>query len=165
MPDAWVALYTPTCLITGQIDPLGRRLSDHLNDRVTGFVSVSNVTYYDLLSKDAVSSQAVSLTLRKEAIQLVVPEDKPDPLRPRVRTDALPIVIGYGEFHVRGRFHRQPGDSSLLVELFASPATRAFFPVSEAEIHYLPNPRFDVNVPLALVNTRQMQFWALQGDD
>jgi hypothetical protein len=24
----WVALYTPTCLVTGQIDPAGRRLSD-----------------------------------------------------------------------------------------------------------------------------------------
>jgi len=33
------------------------------------------------------------------------------------------------------------------------------------EIHYLPNARFDVAVPLVLVNTRQLEFWALQGDD
>lgn len=165
MPSAWVALYTPTCLVTGQIDPVGRRLSDHLNDRVTGFVGVHNVTYYDLMSTDASTSQAVSLTLRKEAIQLVVPEDAPDPLRPRVQTDALSMLFGFAEFHVRGRFHRQPSDSTLLVELFANSATRTFFPVSDAEIRYLPNSRFDASVPLVLVNTRQMQFWALEGED
>jgi hypothetical protein len=44
MPDPWVALYTPSHLVTGQINPAGRRLSDHLNDRLTSFVSVDNVT-------------------------------------------------------------------------------------------------------------------------
>jgi len=165
MANPWVARYTPTCLVTGQIDPAGRRLSDHLNDPVTGFVPVHNVTYYDLLSDDASASQAVALTLRKEAVHLVVPEDSPDPLRPRVRTDTLPIMLGFSVYQVRGRFHRQSGDSTQLVELFANSGTRNFFAVSEAEIHYLPNARFDVTVPLVLVNTRQLEFWALQGED
>jgi hypothetical protein len=161
----WVALYTPTCLVTGQIDPLGRRLSDHLNDRVTGFVPVHNVTYYDLLSDDATRSKSVVLTLRKEAVHLVVPEDAPDPLRPRLKTDAVPLVLGFSVYQVRGRFHRQPGDSTQLVELFGNAATRTFFAVSDAEIHYLPNARFDVSVPLLLVNTKQLEFWSLEGDD
>jgi hypothetical protein len=165
MPEAWVALYTPTCLVTGQIDPGSRRLSDHLNDRTASFVSVDNVTYYDLLSDDANGSKSVSLTLRKEAVQLVVPEDRPDPLRPRVRTNALPMVLGFEGFHVRGHLHRQPGDSTRLVELFSNAATRAFFPVADAEIRYLFNSRFDADVPLALVNTKQLQFWALEGED
>lgn len=165
MPSAWVALYTPSHLVTGRIDPASRRLSDYLNDRVTSFVSVDNATYYDLLSQDAPPSTAVSLTLRKEAVQLVVPEDAPDPLRPRVRTDALSIVLGFAQFQVRGRFHRQPGDSSLLVELFSNSATRTFFPVSDAKVRYLLNSQFDAQVPLALVNTRELQFWALAGDD
>jgi hypothetical protein len=165
MPNAWVALYTPSYLVTGRIDPAGRRLSDHLNDRVTNFVSVDDVTYYDLLSQDAPPSKAVSMTLRKEAVQLVVPEDIPDPLRPRVRTDALDIVFGFAQFQVRGHFHRQPGDSSLLVELFSNSATRTFFPVSDAEVRYLLNSQFDAQVPLVLVNTRELQFWALEGPD
>ncbi len=166
MPSGWVALYTPSCLVTGQLDPGSRRLSDHLNDRVTSFVSVENVAYHDLLSQDAPPSNAVSMTLRKEAIHLVVPEDAPaDPLRPRVRTDALPIVLGFAQFQVRGRFHRQPGDPKLLVELFADSATRMFFPVSDAEIRYLLNSQFDAQVPLALVNTREIQYWSLEGAD
>lgn len=165
MPNAWVALYTPSFLVTGQLDPGGRRLSDHLNDRVTSFVSVDDVTYYDLLSQDAPPSNAVSLTVRKEAVHLVVPDDSPDPLRPRVRTDALPIVLGFAQFQVRGRFHRQPGDPTLLVELFANSATRMFFPVSNAEIRYLLNSQFDAQVPLALVNTREIQYWSLEGPD
>ena len=165
MANPWVALYTPTRLVTGQIDPAGRRLSDHLNDRVTSFVPLNNVTYYDMLSAEATRSETISLTLRKDSAHLVVPEDAPDPLRPRVQTDALPVVLGLSVYQVRGRLHRQPGDSTHLVELFASTATRTFLAVSDAEIHYLPNVRFDVNVPLALVNTKQLEFWALRGDD
>ena len=165
MSNAWVALYTPSHLVTGQINPAGRRLSDHLNDRLTGFVSVDNVTYYDILSQDAPPFEAVSLTLRKDAIQLVVPKDTQDPLRPRIRTDAVSIVLGFAQFQVRGQFHRQPSDPTLLVEMFASSATRTFCAVTEAEIRYLLNGQFDAQVPFVLVNTRDVQFWALEGPD
>jgi len=165
MPEAWVALYTPTCLVTGKLDPGGRRLSDHLNDRSTSFVSVDDVTYYDLLSDASKPSTTVSLTLRKDAVQLVVPEDAPDPLRPRVRTNALPMVLGFSGFHVRGHLHRQQSDPTRLVELFSNPATRSFFPVSDVEVRYLLNGRFDAKVSLALVNTKKLEFWTLEGED
>ena len=41
----------------------------------------------------------------------------------------------------------------------------AHFPVADAEIRYLFNSRFDAEVPLALVNTKQLQFWTLEGED
>ena len=165
MPEAWVALYTPTCLVTAKLDPGGRRLSDHLNDRSTSYVVVDDVTYYDLLSDGSEPTTAVSMTLRKDLVQLVVPEDAPDPLRPRIRTNALPMVLGLSGFNVRGHLHRQPSDPTRLVELFANPATRPFVAVSDAEIRYLFNGRFDATVSLALVNTKNIQFWALEGDD
>src|SRR4029450_706782 len=121
MAEAWVALYTPSCLITGKLDPAGRRLSDHLNDRSTSFVSVDEVTYYDLLSDGSEPSKAVSLMVRKDVVQLVVPEDSPDPLRPRVRTNALPMVLGFPGFHIRGHLHRQQSDPTRLIELFSNP--------------------------------------------
>ena len=165
MAEAWVALYTPSCLVQGRLDPGIRRLSDLLNDRSTSLVSVDDVSYYDLLSDAAEPSRAVSLTVRKESLQLVVPEDSPDPLRPRVRTNALPMLLGFSGFHVRGHLHRQQNDPSRLGELFANPLTRPFFAVSDAEIRSLFNGRFDAQVPLALVNTRQLEFWTLEGED
>ena len=165
MAEAWVALYTPTCLVTGKLDPGGRRLSDHLNDRSTGYVSVDEVTYYDLLSEDSAPNKSVSMTLRKDVIQLVVPQDEQDPLRPRLKTNELPLVLGLSGYHVRGHLHRQQNDPSRLIELFANPATRAYFPVSDAAVRCLYNGRFDASFSLALVNTRLVEFWTLEGDD
>ena len=165
MPSAQVALYTPTALVSGQIDPGGRRLSDYLNDRMTNFVSIDSATYYDVLAGGDESFQAVSLTLRKESVVLAVPEDRPDPLRPRVTTNALRIALGFDGFHVRGSLHRQPSDSTRLVELFSNPATRSFFAVSDARIRHLFNSAYDTDVSLVLVNTKLLQFWALEGDD
>ena len=88
-----------------------------------------------------------------------------DPLRPRVTTNALRIALGFDGFHVRGSLHRQPSDSTRLVELFSNPATRSFFAVSDARIRHLFNSAYDTDVSLVLVNTKLLQFWALEGDD
>ena len=165
MTETWVALYTQSCLVTGQLDTNGRRLSDCLNDRMTGFVVIDKVTYYDMLGDGAEKQAAVSLTVRKDSILIAVPEDSPDPLRPRVRTNVAPLVLGFDAYHVRGHLHRQPGDAGHLIELFSNPATRPFFPVSDSSVRCLFNSRYDADVPLALVNTKRLDFWSLEGDD
>jgi len=161
MPGSRLTLYTDSYLVRGVVNTGGRRLSDYLNDPRTAHVDVEQATWQDLLSEDSAHIPAALVTIRKDSVQLVIPEDVRDPHAPRVQTYRVAIDLAMPLLAVRGTIHRRPGDPTTLAQLF-SPDIRYFTPVTEAWIRYLPNGSFDTLANTVLINTLNLSFWALQ---
>jgi len=153
-----VHVYTGAHLIVGQLNPGRRRLSDHLNDPNTNFVELDQASWYDLLSDDGPPVAAGHVTIRKEIIQVVVPQEPADPHAPaRVQTQQVTLTLAYPLLTVSGAVFRRPGDPNTLMQLFAQQG-RQFVPVGSAVVRFLPNNRFDTTLPLVLVNARQINY-------
>jgi len=161
MPGSRLSLYTDSYLIRGIVTTGGRRLSDYLNDHRTDFIDVEQATWQDLLAEDGAPIPSALVTVRKDSVHLVIPEDVRDPSAPRVQTYRVAIDLAMPLLAVRGTVHRRPADPTSLVQLF-SRETRHFTPVTEAWIRYLPNGSFDTLANTVLVNTLNLSFWALQ---
>jgi hypothetical protein len=154
-----VHVYTGAHLLVGQLNPERRRLSDHLNDPNTNFVELDQAVWYDLLSDDGPPVAAGHVTIRKEIIQVVVPQEPADPHAPsRVQTQQITLTLAYPLLTVSGAVFRRPGDPNTLMQLFAQQG-RQFVPVGSAVVRFLPNNRFDTTLPLVLVNARQINYW------
>src|SRR5206468_12553818 len=100
------------------------------------------------------------VTARKDNIQLIVPRDTLSPLRPRVSTQQFAVKLALDMFSIQGQLHRRASDSSNLAAYLGQP-DRTFIPLTEAGVRYLPNPRFDGQEPVLLINIQQVRFWAL----
>src|SRR5207302_8190524 len=128
-----------------------RRLSDHLNDPQRAFLEVVQAQWYNLMAEAGPPGTGPLVTLRKERVQIAIPQDAPNPTMPRAPTQQLHLELGFPLFLVRGGVHRRSGDPSSPMHLFAQ-GGRQFLPVSHAALHYLPNNRFDTQEGIVLVN-------------
>ena len=97
-------------------------------------------------------------TLRKDSLQIVVPDSAPPRTTARVPTQLVAIDLALPLFLVSGSMHRRTGDPANLLQWFMETG-RQFVPVSAATIRFLPNSRFDAREALLLVNVRQLQGW------
>src|SRR5262249_32143818 len=78
----------------------------------------------------------------------------------RVPTQQHPATLALGLFEVRGRIHRRSGEPSHPIRLLAG-YSRQFLPVCAATVRYLPNPEFDAETSVILVNTAQLSLGAV----
>ena len=153
-----VRLYSEAHLFVGQIDPGRRRLSDHLNDTARAYLEVTDALWCDLLSESVTLVSAGEATLRKDNLQIVVPDSAVPRSTARVPTQLVAIDLALPLFLVSGSMHRRTGDPANLRQWFMETG-RQFVPVSAATISFLPNPRFDAHEVLVLVNVRQLHGW------
>jgi hypothetical protein len=160
MAETGLVLYTGAHLIIGQVDPGRRRLSDHLNDPQRAYLEVVQAQRYNLMAETGPPGMAPLLTLRKERVQIAIPQDVGVPGTARAPTQQLPLELGFALFLVRGGVHRRSSDPTSPLHLFAN-GGRQFLPVSQAALHYLPNNRFDTQETVALVNVHYLDFWAV----
>ena len=151
-------LYTAVQMVVGGAESRGRRLSDVLNDPGVSVLTLRDAMLYDLLEQKGPSAQMDRAALRKTAVQLAVPSDPLDILRPRVPTQLIPIEIATSFFRLQGSLHRTASDPSN-VDHFISGHNRRFIALSNATIRCLPNPQFDVTAATVLVNTEQVLCW------
>jgi hypothetical protein len=155
-----VTLFTQTQQLIGQFDAHARRLSDWLNDPQTDFITLDSGQWYDLLAPDPIPVGTGQLTVRKERIQVAIPDDRPDPLRPRVPTDPLGIVLALELYHVEGTLNRRSSDPRLL-HVYMGPDSRTFVPLTDATVRFLPNPRANVTAPVVVVRSTAVDGWWL----
>ncbi|HLH24920.1 MAG TPA: hypothetical protein VK066_20555 [Chloroflexota bacterium] len=154
-----VRLYTDSHLVIGQVDPGRRRLSDHLNDPQRAYLDVAHGYWYDLLAEAGPPLATGAMGVRKDSLQVVVPEETAAPRSAaRVPTQRVPITVALPLFIISGQFHRRGSDPAHLLQWFAE-SGRAFLPIANATIRFLPNGRFDAQVAVALVGIRQVQIW------
>jgi hypothetical protein len=158
--ETGLVLYTGAHLVMGQVDPGRRRLSDHLNDPQRAYLEVAQAQWYNLMAETGPPGMAPLLTLRKERVQIAIPQDVPAPGTARAPTQQLPLELGFPLFLVRGGVHRRNSDPSSPLHLFAD-GGRQFLPVSDATLRYLPNDRFDTQESVVLINVRYLEFWAV----
>jgi hypothetical protein len=162
MAEQTLALYTATCLIRGQVHDAGaKRLSDYLNDHRFSYLDLTHAVRYELLTEDTVPVDRTSVLIHKEAIQLVIPEDRLNPHSPAwVPTRRVDVELGIGQFSVRGLLHRRLDEPASLVPLLHGDYRR-FVAVSGALLRFLPNSALDRTAPVVLVNTRCVDFCEL----
>jgi hypothetical protein len=97
--ETGLVLYTGAHLVMGQVDPGRRRLSDHLNDPQRAYLEVAQAQWYNLMAETGPPGMAPLLTLRKERVQIAIPQDVPAPGTARADTATaagagLPAVPG-----------------------------------------------------------------------
>jgi hypothetical protein len=110
--ETGLVLYTGAHLVMGQVDPGRRRLSDHLNDPQRAYLEVAQAQWYNLMAETGPPGMAPLLTLRKERVQIAIPQDVPAPGTARAPTQQLPLELGFPLFLVRGGVHRRNSDPS-----------------------------------------------------
>jgi hypothetical protein len=160
MADTGLVLYTGAHLILGQVDPGRPRLSYHLNDPQRAYLEVTQAQWYNLMAETGPPGIGPLLTVRKERVQIAIPQDTALPGVPRAPTQQLPLELGFPLFLVRGGVHRRTSDPTSPLHLFAD-GGRQFLPVSQATLRYLPNDRFDTQEAVVLVNVRYLDFWSV----
>jgi hypothetical protein len=140
------------------VSTAGRRLSDWLNDHNVERIDLEEACYEELLAPEGEPLQCSHLTVIKAWVQVALPMDQPN-IGARVETQRVPITLGCSLFSINGSLHRRSTDPRQLGSLLGGYA-RQFVPVSQAQIRYLPNGRFDEPASAVLVNTREIRFWA-----
>jgi hypothetical protein len=156
-----LALFTEGHVVIGQVNPGTRRISDFLNMTDREYIEISDAHWHDLFSERAQLIPAGLITMAKSAVQLVIPRDTMPFGAPRVPTQQIRLDMVLPLFSVKGTLHRRVDEPSNLMQLLTG-YSRQFLAVSDAHIHYLPNSKFDTQVPLVLMNTRQIRFWAAE---
>jgi hypothetical protein len=153
-----VTLYTATQQFRGRFDSHGRRVGDCLADASTEVLALHEALRWNLLAEEYTPESVSNVTVRRDTILLAVPTDDVDPLRPRVPTQQVSISLAIGLFVVEGALHRRDSDPSHL-SVYLGPQSRAFVPVTGAQVRYLPNPRGDTEASVVLVHTRAIEAW------
>ncbi len=154
-----IALYTESHVIAGAVDP-GCRISDYLNDPAVDYIELEDVTWYALGPGEQEPRTAGCATVRKDAVQLVVPKDAADPKAPRQATQRFAMELLLPQYSVNGIAHRRPFDPYSLTEFFGEHG-RHFIPLTTATVCYLPTGESDGDIGTVLVNCRHLTFWAL----
>jgi|SRR4051812_10776770 len=158
MDGAQLILYTEGHRITGVISTGRQRLSDLLNNPNTGLLELQDATYQELLT--AREPESVNrITVRKDEVMMAVPLDGPN-LGARVQTQLFHVDLACPFFSVVGDVHRRPSDPSNLASLIGG-FNRVFLPLSGARLRYLPNGSFDTEVSVVLIDSKKIQFWAV----
>jgi len=161
VPNSELALFTESHVVMGQVNAGGRRISDFLNLTSSNYLEIEQAHWHDLLSDTAQLTPSDQITVSKTAVQIVIPRDSGLFGAPRVPTQQTRLDMVLTLFTVNGAVHRRSGDPTSLIQ-FLSGYSRQFLAVSDAHVRYLPNHKYDPHVPLVLVNTQQLRFWALQ---
>jgi hypothetical protein len=156
-----LALFTEGHVVIGQVNTGSRRISDFLNMGDREYIEIADAQWHDLFSEKAQLTPAGMITMGKAAVQLVIPRDTMPFGAPRVQTQQLRLDMVLTLFSVKGTLHRRVDEPSNLLQLLTG-YSRQFLAVSDAHIHYLPNSKYDSQVPLVLINTRQVRFWAAE---
>jgi hypothetical protein len=151
-------VYTQSTQLVGQVDPARRRLSDYLNDPSRSYLELTAATVAELLAERPATAAAAQVTLRKGAIWLACPQDPPSPATARTPTHQRPLTLVLGLFSVRGQLHRRSHTTTALLPLLSGEGRR-FIPLSAAQVRYLPNPHFDTEAAVVLVNTACIDYW------
>src|SRR5438105_336933 len=100
-------------------------------------------------------SPVPELTIRKDVIQLVVPQDSPNVFRPQVSTRRQGLEATTAFFRVRGDLHRRDSYPTNMVQLMSG-FTRQFFPLADALIECLLGKGIRANAPVVLVNSQHL---------
>jgi hypothetical protein len=159
MDGVGIRLYTECRLVSGVTDSGRQRLSDLLNNPNITALELEEASYLELLTER--EPQIVGrMTVRKSEVLLAVPLDRPELGGARVETKRIGIELACPFFSITGSMHRRPQDSANLGAVISGVA-RTFLPVSDATVRYLPNGSFDASLPIVLVDTRRIQFWAV----
>jgi hypothetical protein len=154
-----VRAYFDAQVVQGTLDVRERRVSDFINDPNVSLLMLEQATWQDMLAAtDSAPGPAELARVRKEMARIVIPYDSPSVLAPRLTTVLVPVHIGLGLFTVDGMIHRREGDTSEVDQQLRG-ASRLFLPATQATIRYGPNGGFDIEVPVALVNTSLIQYW------
>ncbi|MEA2642331.1 MAG: hypothetical protein QOF51_3725 [Chloroflexota bacterium] len=159
MANPELAVYTEAHLILCEIVVGQTRLSDFINEPSASFIELVNATWQDLLSEDGSPSYSAKMTIRKDEIQLAYPMDQRPVNMVRVNTQQFPVELSVSLFEVAGVIHRRPNDPTNLMQLVTGYG-RQFVPVTDAAFRYIPNAKFDGQVPTVLVNSKHVRFWA-----
>jgi hypothetical protein len=160
MQQVRVVIYTEGHRVTGAVAPSRERVSDLLNNPNTDLLELHNASFEELLTERAPDSLD-RLTVLKSRITLAVPADVGDAsIVARVPTHPIRVELACPLYSVIGTVQHRPADPSDLAIILRG-FNRAFVPLTEARVRYLPNGRFDMQEPVVLVNTAQVQFWAV----
>ena len=81
-----VAFFTGSQVIVGVFDPKGLRISDVVNSHTSSYLSLFGAETQDLVLGGDPKPPVAELTLRKDALELVVPQDRQSASRPHVAT-------------------------------------------------------------------------------
>ena len=161
MDGAQMILFTAGHRLQGQILTGRQRLSDLLNNPNTTMLELQDVVYQEMLTDRAPESVS-KLTVRKDEVVVVIPMDGPN-LSARVQTQQFLIEMAFPLFSAVGNLHRRPSDPSNLTTLIGG-FNRIFIPLSDADLRYMPNGKFDTSASVILVDSRKAQFWAVDPD-
>jgi hypothetical protein len=157
-----VALFTPSQLIIGAIDPKGQRISDIVNNNTTSYLTLFDAEVQDLLTGGDPKPAVPELTMRKDALDLVVPQDTQPLGRPQVATHRVGLEVTTSFFRVRGGLHRRGSDPTNLVQLMGG-YNRQFLPLAEATIEHLMREDVRTTAQIVLVNAQHLHSWAALG--
>jgi len=155
-----VAFFTGSQVIVGVFDPKGLRISDVVNSHTSSYLSLFGAETQDLVLGGDPKPPVAELTLRKDALELVVPQDRQSASRPHVATRQMVLVVTTAHFRVRGGLHRRDNDPSNMVQLMSG-YNRQFLPLSDATIEHLWHPEIHTTAPIVLVNAQYLNTWAL----
>ncbi len=155
---AQLILFTAGHRIKGTVLTGRQRLSDLLNNPNTTILELQTVVYEEMLTEREPES-VPRLTVRKDEVIVAIPMDGPN-LANRVQTQQTLIEMAFPLFSAVGNLHRRPSDPSNLTTLLGG-FNRIFVPLSDADLRYMPNGKFDTTASVILVDSRKVQFWAL----
>jgi hypothetical protein len=154
-----VAVFTAAQLIYGVLDPKGQRISDIVNNNTTSFLTLFQAEAQDLLLGTEPGVPLGEMTLRKDLLELVVPQDAQPAFRPQVATRQMALEVSTNHFRIRGGLHRRDSDPSNLVQLMSG-YSRHFLPLSDATIEHLWRADVRTTAPIVLVNAQFLSTWA-----
>ena len=158
-----LAAHLGTQLVMGHMDVGGRRISDVLNDNTVSHVVMGEACTRDLGAAADRPVEGGILSVRKDALDFVVPWDNLDIYRPRVGTQPVATEVTTRFFRVRGGVSRRATDPTNLPQLLAG-FSRRFIPVVDATIESLLDPEYQLSAPIVLINTGQIQSWSSLSD-
>jgi len=155
-----LALFTPGQLIIGAMDPKGQRVSDIVNNNTTSYLTLFDAEVQDLVLGGDPKPPVSELTIRKDALELVVPQDSQPLGRPQVATRRVGLEVTTSFFRVRGGLHRRESDPTNLVQLMGG-YNRQFLPLAEATIEHLMREDVRTTAPIVLVNAQHLHSWSV----
>lgn len=107
-----VEIFTPTLLCTGSYTlPLYRRVSDALNNRMSRFINLHDVSIAPLWRPQQAQRLPQALVAWGDALLVAVlaePEPPPDYRMPAPPRATLPVMFFTSEFAVRAEMYRRP---------------------------------------------------------
>jgi hypothetical protein len=154
-----LAVFTAAQLIIGGIDPKGQRVSDVVNNNTSSYLTLFEAEVQDLLTGGDPRPPVPELTIRKDTLELVVPQDNPSAGRPLVTTRQVALEVTTAFFRVRGGLHRRDSDPTNLVQLMSG-YNRQFLPLADATIEHLWKADVSTTAPIVLVNAQHLHSWS-----